>query len=272
MRLNRSILLCAAAAALVSAGCESYEHEHYVGPGPTVVSGGVLVDEPQGEVITGPGVQYVDVEPDPGQRVYIYDQGYPPGTYTYDGYYYYGGYRYPRGVFVDRYVQENVREHRYVNAVENRQAGTRIEQKQRADFSVNHGARHAQPGAVQPGRPAEQPRDARPNVERPAVERPEAQPRVGTPARQPVAEKPAGERPAAQPRLAAPVRPPEAGRPAVERPENRTPAGQDRPAAAAPAANRPEQRPNGGHENEKAAPANDSHRPGAEGPKRDENK
>jgi len=266
MRLNRSILLCAATAALVSAGCDSHEHEHYVGPGPTAITGEVSVDEPQGEVISGPGVVYVDVEPDPAQRVYVYDEGYPPGTYTYDNYYYYGGYRYPRDVFVGQYVQENVRQHRYVNTVENRQAGTRIEQKQRADFAVNRG-RHAQPAAVQPGRPAEQPKDVRPNVERP-----EAQPRVQTPVRQPEAEKPAGERPAAQPRVPAPVRPPESEKPAVERPADRKPAAQEHPAAAAQPANRPEQRPNGQPEKEKAAPANDSHKPGGEDPKHDENK
>jgi hypothetical protein len=254
MRLNRSILLCAATAALVSAGCDSHEHDHYVGPAPTAITGEVSVDEPQGEVISGPGVAYVDVEPDPAQRVYVYDEGYPPGTYSYDNYYYYGGYRYPRDVFVNQYVQENIRQHRYVNAGENRQAGTRIEQKQRADFAVNHGVRHAQPGAVQPGRPA-------------------VQPRVETPARRPEAEKPAVERPAAQPRVETPVRRPEAEKPAVERPENRAPTGPDHRGATAPPANRPEQqRPNGAHDNEKVAPANDSHKPGGEDPKRDENK
>ena len=36
-------------------------------------------------------------------------------AYLWGGFYYYGGYRYHHDVFVHRYVEVNVHEHRYVN-------------------------------------------------------------------------------------------------------------------------------------------------------------
>jgi hypothetical protein len=263
MRHVRPFVICAAAA-FISAGCEVHS-----GPDRVAVSGGadVSVEEPQGAVVQGPGVEEVDVDPDPAQRTYIYDEGYPPGTYTYNGYYYYGGYRYPHDVFVNQYVQENIRQHRYVDAGDNRKQGLQIEQRNRTEFAQTHGVRKNRPAAQggqpreqaparQPEAPARQP-DVRPNVEqnrvptneekRPAVE----QPQNRTPAneeRRPAVEQPQNRVPANEER-----------RPAVEQPQNKTP-GND--------ANRsPEARPDN-----KANPANEEHRPAGDEPKRDDAK
>ena len=92
-----------------------------------------------GPVFEGPGVEVVSVEPAPVERVYIYDEGYPPGCYFYGGYYWYGGYRYEHDVFVHRYVEVNVREHRYVNVEENRRYGHQMEQHQRTVYQQTGG-------------------------------------------------------------------------------------------------------------------------------------
>src|SRR6185312_14027597 len=92
--------LCGAFGALsvLSVGCVIRET-----PRETVVREEVVVGDP------------VVVEPAPVERVYVYERGYPPGTYVYGGYYYYGGRRYERDVFVTKVVNVNIRENRYVN-------------------------------------------------------------------------------------------------------------------------------------------------------------
>lgn len=211
----KRILIGCAAAALLGAGCEVHEHEAgYVGVG---VGADVGVVDTGGPVIEGAGVTVIDVEPDPAQRVYIYDEGYPPGTYIYNGYYYYGGYRYPRDVFVDRYVRENIRQHRFSDPAANRRQGQPIETRQRQEFSQNHGHRAARPEQGGMDRRNETP--ARPNnIERPenrgveqprpnAIERPENR-------QPPVERRPEIQRPENRP-------PTEERRPEVQRPENR---------------------------------------------------
>ena len=66
-------------------------------------------------------------EPPPAERVYIYEVGYPPGTYRCGDYYYYSGQRYEREVFVTRVVNVNIHEHRYINVEENRRVSHEIE-------------------------------------------------------------------------------------------------------------------------------------------------
>jgi hypothetical protein len=101
---------------------------------------------PDGPVVDDPSVVVIDEEPPPPERVYIYDPGYPPGTYFYGGFYYYGGYRYPHDVFVNRFVVVNVREHRYVDVEQNRRVGSVMVERQRADYGRT-GGRHV---AVRP--------------------------------------------------------------------------------------------------------------------------
>jgi hypothetical protein len=106
----------------------------------------------EGPVVADPGVEVIQVEPAPTERVYVYDPGYPPGVYLYNDYYWYGGYRYPRDVFINQYVAENIRENRYVNVEENRRMGQQIEAQHRAEFARTGGVR---PNYVrQPPRPA----------------------------------------------------------------------------------------------------------------------
>jgi hypothetical protein len=100
--------------------------------------------EVSGPVVEGPGVEVIDVEPDPVERVYVYDPGYPPGTYFYGGYVFYGGYRYPRDVFYDRYVVVNVHEHRFADAEANRRRGVEIERTHRQEFARTGGRRPAE--------------------------------------------------------------------------------------------------------------------------------
>jgi hypothetical protein len=97
--------------------------------------------EVSGPVVEGPGVEVISVEPDPVERVYVYDPGYPPGTYFYGGFYWYGGYRYPRDVFYNRYVAVNIREHRFADAEANRRRGAEIERTHREEFAKT-GGRH----------------------------------------------------------------------------------------------------------------------------------
>lgn len=126
----------------VSLGCVVYRDAPSRGP--------VVVEAPppdvQGPVIEGPGVEVVEVEPPPVQRVYVYDVGYPPGCYFYNNYYWYGGYRYQRNVFINRYVTVNIRERRFVNAEENRRRGGQIEQHQRVVYQQTGGRQTARPG------------------------------------------------------------------------------------------------------------------------------
>src|ERR1039458_8832793 len=103
------------------------------------------VDAGSGPVVEGPGVEVVTVEPDPAVRVYVYDPGYPPGAYFYNGYYWYGGYRYQHDVFINQYVVVNVREHRFADAAENRQRAMVAERAHRREFAQNHGVRNSNP-------------------------------------------------------------------------------------------------------------------------------
>jgi len=109
--------------------------------------GGVVVESPSVEVdppvidVDIPAL-VVDVEPPIEQRVYVYDEGFPPGVYLYGGFYYYGGHRYEHDVFVTRYVQENIRRHKFVNVEENRRVGHEREVKHREEFARTKGVRH----------------------------------------------------------------------------------------------------------------------------------
>ena len=143
---------------MITAGCESHR-----------VHREVVVDEPRETVVDGPGVEVVSVEPDPVERVYVYDEGYPPGTYVYNNYYYYQGRRYPRDVFITRYVRENVRQHRYVNVEDNRRQGQRLEQTYRSDYSRNH----QQPAGRSVARPEQAP-VRQYEAPRPTVQHPES--------------------------------------------------------------------------------------------------
>ena len=114
-----------------------------------------VVDAGSGPVVEGPGVEVVTVEPDPAVRVYVYDPGYPPGAYFYNGYYWYGGYRYQHDVFINQYVAVNVREHRFADAAENRQRAMVAERDKnnRRDVTRNHGDPrnpNPRPTSVQP--------------------------------------------------------------------------------------------------------------------------
>src|SRR5581483_5253482 len=73
----------------------------------------------------------------------------------YDNYYYYGGYRYPRDIFVNRYVHENIAHHRFANKEENRRQAQAIEQRHRTEFTQTHGrVQHGNTGPAQRNEPA----------------------------------------------------------------------------------------------------------------------
>ena len=162
MNLQRSIAIVAAAA--FAAGC-SHDRVEYRDRGQPVAVRGDYAQpvgysqqynsdyygEPQTEVVSGPGVEYVDTEPPIEQRTYVYDEGYPPGAFVCNNYVYYGAYRYPQTLFVNDYVQRNVREHRYVDREENRRAGQQIEAKQRTSFEKFQGKRPPRPGGAAAG-------------------------------------------------------------------------------------------------------------------------
>jgi hypothetical protein len=117
---TRAAFLALSLGGLLSTGCTVYTSPPPPGPGP---------------VVEGPGVVVVSQEPPYDERVYMYDPGYPPGTY-YDpenGCYYYNGYVYPHDVFVERYVAVNVRDHRYEDVDANRRNGRVFEERGRAD-------------------------------------------------------------------------------------------------------------------------------------------
>jgi len=176
--LNRSIV--AAIAGVISAGCQiSVTPGSFTVVPPVLIRGPVIeapVVEAQvvaGPVFTAPGVEVIQVEPDPSYRVYMYDPGYPPGAYFYGDYYWYNGYRYPHDVFINRYVTENIRENRFINVEENRRAGRRMEAHHRNEFAKTHGvsanAQHANRPGERPGqRSAERLGSGSPNVERQA--------------------------------------------------------------------------------------------------------
>jgi len=292
MRSRPSLLLCAAAA-FVSAGCEVHEHGYVSGP--AALQGEVAVDEPQGEVIEGPGVAAIDVEPDPTQRVYVYDEGFPPGVYLYDNYYYYGGYRYPHDLFINQYVQRNVQQHRYVNVEDNRRQGQKLEQGQRAEFAKTHGVRQkpaarteAKPAQPRVQTPVRQPEAARPEVQRPENRTPaneERRPAVQQPekaAAEPRVERPENRTPANEQRRPA-VQQPEkpAAEPRVERPANPAPANEERRDVQRPATPENKQAPANEERRDvqrpatpenKQAPAREPSKPNPEEQKRDEGK
>jgi hypothetical protein len=123
----------------------------YVERRPVVVESRAEVEvEPETPVIEASPTEVlrIDVEPAPVERVYVYEPGYPPGCYFYGGFVYYGGYRYHRDVFVHRYVEVNVRQHRYVNVTENRRLGHTIEVRHKTEF-VKYGAHHDSHPSVQ---------------------------------------------------------------------------------------------------------------------------
>ena len=156
MNFRTFALLCVACGtlSLLSAGCIIRE-----GPPPreVVVEREVVVDEPP-----------------PVERVYIYEEGYPPGSYRCGDYYYYGGYRYERNVFITKVVNVNIHEHRYVNVVENRRVSHEIEhqhvvqyqQKQQHVQAQQHPQYNGQSG--QPVHPVYQPQQTKnePNKKR----------------------------------------------------------------------------------------------------------
>ncbi|HET6248859.1 MAG TPA: hypothetical protein VFE47_14270 [Tepidisphaeraceae bacterium] len=227
MRVIRTFAFCAAAA-LITAGCEVRSEPATVGVSAGVSTDATL-DEPQGEVVSGPGVEEVDVEPDPSQRVYIYDEGYPPGTYSYNGYYYYGGYRYPRDIFVNRYVQENIRQHKFIDKDQNRKRGEQIEQRHRTEYAKTKGVR--QHKATENRTPAQRPENrAAPGVEnRTPAERSENRAKPGenrTPAeRTENKAKPAEEH--RTPAVERPATPGAENRTPAERPENKAKPGEE---------------------------------------------
>jgi len=129
----------------------------YVRPDRPMPPPGPVVEEPvyeepvaEGPVIEGPGVVVIDVEPDPIYRVYVYDPGFPPGIYFYDGFYYYSGYRYEHDIFINRYVTVNIREHRYIDVDENRRLGRAMEQRQHEEYSRTGGRHTVQPQRQRP--------------------------------------------------------------------------------------------------------------------------
>jgi hypothetical protein len=160
MRESLILVTAVAASAALILGCA-------VTVSPPIVTSEVAVEGPvvEGPVVDG-GVA-IDVEPAMDQRVYVYDAGFPPGTYLYGDYYWYGGYRYPQAVFVNGYVAVNLRGGRFVDVAANRRAGVTIEAQHRAAFARTGGRRpavaahaQAQARAPQAARPA--PAAARP--------------------------------------------------------------------------------------------------------------
>ncbi len=82
-----------------------------------------------GPEVQAPGVVVFNDAPPVAERVYVYDPGYPPGTYFYNGGYVYNGYYYPHDVYVNRVVAMNVRQNRYTNVTQNRYQTTVINNK-----------------------------------------------------------------------------------------------------------------------------------------------
>lgn len=159
----------------LSAGCTVYRE-----PAPAN-SYGSTYDQPadEGPVVDGPGVVVIETEPPPAERVYVYDPGYPPGVYFYNNYYWYNGYRYDRDVFRDRYVERNIREHRYEDARQNREEGHRFEEQHRQEYARTGGVRAQRDnspahrgGAGQTYRPEQRSTSPRPGGAQPRGEQP----------------------------------------------------------------------------------------------------
>jgi hypothetical protein len=94
-----------------------------------------------GCVVTAEPATYGTVvysDPPPDQRVYIYDPGYPPGCYYYGDEVYYEGRAYPRDVFVERVVNVNIRENRYISVDENRRLGNTYVQRDAGRYQTAH--------------------------------------------------------------------------------------------------------------------------------------
>jgi hypothetical protein len=173
---------------VLSAGCTIYRE-----PAPAYQP---AYDQPvdEGPVVEGPGVVIIETEPPPAERVYVYDPGYPPGVYFYNNYYWYGGYRYDRDVFRDRYVERNIREHRYVDANENRAEGHRFEEQHRQEYARTGGVRPQREnspshrGGAAPGqtyRPEPRSMSPRPGGEQPTREMPSHHTQQQPPAQRP---------------------------------------------------------------------------------------
>jgi hypothetical protein len=69
----------------------------------------------------------VTVEPPIELQVLVFDPGFPPGCYVYEGYYYYRGYRFEQAAF-RRYAERNLREHRFVHPETNRKEAVKHQQ------------------------------------------------------------------------------------------------------------------------------------------------
>jgi hypothetical protein len=126
--LNR---LASVAIGLILSGCTVYTTQRPAPPPPP--------EPAPAPVVVAPGVVVIETEPVYADRVYVYDPGYPPGTYFWGGYYYYNGYRYPRDVFVNQYVVVNVRERRFIDVQDNHRRGEVIAERQRVDYARNGG-------------------------------------------------------------------------------------------------------------------------------------
>jgi hypothetical protein len=136
--------------AALAAGCTGYGVRvvAYAPPPPPPPAVVVIAPAPapevvvsDGPVVVDPTVVLIDVEPAPAYRVYVYDPGFPPGAYFYGGFYYYGRYRYPHDVFIHSYVEVNVRQHRFMDARENRDRSAAIEAQHRREYAA-HGNGH----------------------------------------------------------------------------------------------------------------------------------
>jgi hypothetical protein len=153
MRIVLASVVCASAA-LLSTGCVVTTRPIVVETRRPVVEVDARAEvavEPEAPVIVDAApteVLRIDVEPAPVERVYVYEPGFPPGTYLFGGFYYYGGYRYNHDVFVHRYVEVNVRERRFINITENRRIGHTIEERHRTEF-VKYGPKHESHPSVQ---------------------------------------------------------------------------------------------------------------------------
>ncbi|MBI3820328.1 MAG: hypothetical protein HY286_16680 [Planctomycetes bacterium] len=140
----------------------------------------VVVAQPVYEVpvFTGPGVEIIEIEPAPVERVYIYERGFPPGCYLYNNYYWYNGYRYEHDVFIERHVTVNIRENRYVNVQENKSKIVQI-RKEHEDTFAKTGGRHTVQGVKSDSKQPVEPRAKKP-IEKPkekAKEKPKEKPK-----------------------------------------------------------------------------------------------
>lgn len=153
MRSTIAAVVCASA--VLSVGCVVRVHNPEVvvarpavvvtppvvavqAPVVTVEAPVVAVDAPP-LIAVGVGVEVIDIEPPPVERVYVVEAGYPPGVYLYNNFYYYGGHRYAHDVFVDRVVHVNIEKHLYVNVEENRRISERARVAHEKQFAETKG-------------------------------------------------------------------------------------------------------------------------------------